>query len=86
MVNKDYGVNVVHQTVRNVLKRFGYNGCTPRQKPFISAVNKRERLDFSKAHINKPHILWNFLFFSDEPKCNVFSSNDKGKVWRKPIE
>jgi len=30
IVNKDYGVNVVPQTVRNLLNRFGYNGCTPR--------------------------------------------------------
>ena len=26
IVYKDYGVNVVPQTMRNVLKRFGYNG------------------------------------------------------------
>lgn len=86
MVNKDYGVNVVPQTVRNVLKRFGYNGCTPRHKPFISAVNKRKRLDFAKSHVDKPTSFWNSVIFSDESKFNVFSSDGRGKVWRKPNE
>jgi transposase len=61
MIKKDYGVNVVPQTVKNVLKIFEYNGCTPRQKPFISAVNKRKNLYFSKAHIDKFLELSNFF-------------------------
>jgi hypothetical protein len=80
MIKKDHGVNVVPQTVRNVLKKFGYNVCTPRQKPFISAVNKRKRLYFSKAHIDKTISFWNSVIFSDELKFNVFSSDSRGKV------
>jgi hypothetical protein len=64
----------------------GYNGCTPRQKPFISAVNKRKRLYFSKAHIDKPISFWNSVIFFDESKFNVFSSDDRRKVWSKPNE
>jgi hypothetical protein len=79
MIKKDFGVNVVPQTV-SVLKRFGYNGCTPKQKPFKSAVNNRKRLYFSKAHIDKPISFWNSVIFSDELKFNVFSSDSRGKV------
>jgi len=86
MVNKDYGINVVPQIVRNVLKRFGYNGCTTRQKLFISAVNKRKHIDVSKVHIYKPSRFWNSVIFSDESKFNIFSSDSRGKVWRKPNE
>jgi len=84
MVNKDYGVNVVTQTVRNVLKRFEYNTsrCI-KQKSFISAVNKRKSLDFSKAHLDKSFQVSGTLTFSYESKINVFSSNGRGKVWRK---
>lgn len=40
IVNKKYRLNLVPQTVKNVLKKFGYDGCT-RPKLFIRAVSKR---------------------------------------------
>lgn len=83
MVNKDDGVNVVPQTVRNVLKKFGFNGCALKQKSFISAVNKKKRLDFSKTHTDKPLSFQNSEIFSDESKFNVFSSDGRRKVWTK---
>lgn len=72
------------QTIRNVLHEGNYYGRAARKKPFISERNRRKRLDFAKANVNQPAEFWNKVIFSDESKFNIFGSDGRQFVWRKP--
>jgi len=53
MIDTDYNVRVVPQSIRNIIRNAGYKGYVARKKPFISQINTKKRSDFSKAHIIK---------------------------------
>jgi hypothetical protein len=48
------GKHVSHQTIRNRLHESGYKGRAARKKPFINERNRRKRLEFARAYVNKP--------------------------------
>ncbi|GFW59676.1 transposable element Tc1 transposase [Trichonephila clavipes] len=72
------------QTIRNVLYEESYYGRAARKKPFISERNRRKRLDFAKSRVNLSDEFWNTVIFSDESKFNIFWSDGRQHVWRKP--
>lgn len=72
------------QTVRNVLHEGSYYGRAARKKPFISEINRRKRLDFAKSHVDLSEEFWNTVIFSDESKFNIFGSDGRRYVWRRP--
>ncbi|GFT77065.1 transposable element Tc1 transposase [Trichonephila clavipes] len=72
------------QTIRNVLHEESYYGRAARKKSFISERNRRKRLDFAKSHVNLSDEFWNTVIFSDESKFNIFGSDGRQYVWRKP--
>ncbi|GFW72961.1 transposable element Tc1 transposase [Trichonephila clavipes] len=72
------------QTIRNVLHEESYYGRAARKKPFISERNRRKRLDFAKSHVNLSDEFWNTVIFSNESKFNIFGSDKRQYVWRKP--
>ncbi|GFU13580.1 uhu transposon [Trichonephila clavipes] len=72
------------QTIRNVLHEEIYYGSAARKKPFISERNRRKRLDFAKSHVNLSDEFWNTVIFSDKSKFNIFRSDGRQYVWRKP--
>jgi hypothetical protein len=74
---------VCAQTIRNVLHSAQIYGRAARKKPFINAVNRRKRLDFAKANINKTMDFWENIIFSDESKFNIFGSDGRKFVWKK---
>ncbi|GFW68815.1 transposable element Tc1 transposase [Trichonephila clavipes] len=78
------GRSVSAETVRRVLKKAGYNGRVARKKPLIGKRNRIKRLKFAKEHILKPQRFWNEVIFSDESKFNIFGSDGRRMVWRKP--
>lgn len=55
-----------------------------KKKTFISERNRLKRLDFAKAYVSKPPEFWKNVIFSDESKFNIFGSDGKKTVWRKP--
>lgn len=71
-------------TVRRVAHRNNLRGRVARKKPFISKVNMKKRLEFAKAYVNKPKEFWNNVLFTDETKINLFGSDGRQMVWRKP--
>lgn len=77
-------VSVSTQTVRNTLKHAGYHGRSTRKKPFICKRNAIKRLEFAKKHINQPDEFWKNVVFTDESKYNIFGSDGRRMVWRKP--
>ncbi|GFU98003.1 transposable element Tc1 transposase [Trichonephila clavipes] len=78
------GRSVSAETVRRVLRKAGYNGRVARKKPLIDKRNRVKRLKFAKEHILKPQQFWNEVIFSDESKFNIFGSDGRRMVWRKP--
>ncbi|GFS91970.1 transposable element Tc1 transposase [Trichonephila clavipes] len=78
------GRSVSAETVQRVLRKAGYNGRVARKKPLIGKRNRVKRLKFTKEHILKPRQFWNKVIFSDESKFNIFGSDRRRMVWRKP--
>ncbi|GFX39932.1 transposable element Tc1 transposase [Trichonephila clavipes] len=78
------GRSVSAETVRRVLRKAGYNGRVARKKPLIGKSNRVKLLKFAKEHILKPQQFWNEVIFSDESKFNIFGSDGRRMVWRKP--
>lgn len=75
---------VTGQTVRNLLRETGYSSRTARNKPYISEVNRKKRLEFAEKYISEDETFWRTVIFSDESKFNLFGNDGKMKVWRKP--
>ncbi len=78
------GKTITAQTVRNTIKSMGYNSRTARLKPLLSTANIEKRFNFAKEYRMKDETFWNNVIFTDESKYNVFSSDGKVRVWRKP--
>lgn len=77
-------LNCSDQTVRNVIHENGYFSRSARKKPFINEVDRNKRLAFAKEHLNKGIDFWKEVIFCDESKFNLFGSDGRPKVWRKP--
>ncbi|GFU78654.1 HTH_Tnp_Tc3_2 domain-containing protein [Trichonephila clavipes] len=76
--------SVSAETVRNVIRHAGYSSRVARKKPFISLQNQKKRLEFAKTHQLKTDNFWKKVIFSDESKFNIFGSDGRRTVWRKP--
>ncbi|GBN30630.1 hypothetical protein AVEN_51783-1 [Araneus ventricosus] len=72
------------ETVRNILRKYNFHVRVARRKPFLSKAHRRALLDFHKSYIKKLPEFWNSVLFVDESKYNVFGSDGKQMVWRKP--
>ncbi|GFX84040.1 transposable element Tc1 transposase [Trichonephila clavipes] len=78
------GRSVSAETVRNVIRHAGYSSRVARKKPFITLQNQKKRLEFAKTLQLKTYSFWKKVIFSDESKFNVFGSDGRRTVWRKP--
>lgn len=74
------------ETVRRILRKANFHGRTARNKPLISEKNRRFRKEFAIIHQNKDIEFWKTVLFADESKFNIFGSDGKITVWRKPRE
>jgi hypothetical protein len=45
------------------------------EKLFINERNRRKRLEFARAYVNKPIDIWNTVLSCDESTLNIFSSD-----------
>ncbi|GFX90589.1 transposable element Tc1 transposase [Trichonephila clavipes] len=78
------GRSVSAEMVRRVLRKADYNGRVARKKLLIGKRNRVKRLKCAKEHILRPQQFWNEVIFSDESKFNIFGSDGRRMVWRKP--
>ncbi|GFV32767.1 transposable element Tc1 transposase [Trichonephila clavipes] len=83
-ISRIMGRIVSAETVRNEIRHAGYSCRVARKKPFISLQNQKKRLEFTKAHQLKTDNFWKKVIFSDESKFNIFGSDGRRTVWRKP--
>ncbi|GFY09625.1 transposable element Tcb1 transposase [Trichonephila clavipes] len=75
------GRSVSAETVRNMIRHAGYSSRVARKKPFISLQNQKKHLEFAKTHQLKTDNFWKKVIFS---KFNIFGSDGRRTVWRKP--
>ncbi|KAJ4431613.1 hypothetical protein ANN_20212 [Periplaneta americana] len=80
------GKKVHAQTIRRAIHKRGYNGRIAPKKPYVCERNRHKRLQFAKEYENKGEDWWEKALFSDESKFNVFGSDSRQMVWRKPEE
>ncbi|GFU88664.1 HTH_Tnp_Tc3_2 domain-containing protein [Trichonephila clavipes] len=78
------GRSVSAETVRNVIRHAGYSSRVARKKPFIILQNQKKHLEFAKTHQLKTDNFWKKVTFGDESKFNIFGSDGRRTVWRKP--
>ncbi|CAK9796240.1 Transposable element Tcb1 transposase [Anthophora quadrimaculata] len=78
------GKHVHPKTVQRALRDKGYRSRVPRRKPLISDKNRRLRLDFAKKYKDMDEDFWRRVLFTDESKFNIFGSDGRAKIWRKP--
>jgi predicted DCC family thiol-disulfide oxidoreductase YuxK len=67
-----------------MLHRYGFYGRMAKKKPFINEVNQKKRIEFAKIHLNKDQHFWNSVIWSDKIKFNIFKTDGRQRVWRKP--
>lgn len=85
-VEKETGKHVSSECIRRTLRKRGYNGRVPRKKPLVSTTNRVKREQFAKEHLKKNMVFWKRCMFTDESKFTIFTSDGRGKVWRKPCK
>ncbi|GFV81357.1 transposable element Tc1 transposase [Trichonephila clavipes] len=78
------GRSVSAETVRNVIRHAGHSSRVATKKPFIILQNQKKHLEFAKTHQLKTDNFWKKVIFSDESKFNIFGSDGRRTVWRKP--
>lgn len=86
IIQQSFNKHVSTDTVRRVLHSEGYKARVARKKPLINKVNRLKRLAFAKQYCNASPEFWTKVIFTDESKYNVFGSDGRHLVWRKPGE
>ena len=77
-----YGINVHVSTVKRRLKDVSLYGRRPAKKPFVSAKNRKARIEFAKNHIEWKTEQWENVLWSDESKFCLFGSDGISYVRR----
>ena len=84
--NAGKNVPVSEKTVSRNLHKLGFYARRACRKPLISTRNKIKRLEYYNIHKSWGVAEWKNIIFSDESKFNLFHSDGRVKVWRRPNE
>lgn len=85
-LHDNLGISISESTVQRRLRSAGLNGRVARKKPFISERNRRRRLSWANARVNWNQLMWDLILWSDETKFNLFGSDGRKYVRRRPGE
>ncbi|GBM39423.1 Transposable element Tc1 transposase [Araneus ventricosus] len=81
-----FAIKVNPETVRRVIRSYGYNSEVARRKFFVNERTRKLHLDFAKSMVDKDISFSESVIFVDESKFNIFGSDGRITVWRKPNE
>ena len=81
-VEKELGISLHANTIRNRLHEIGFYGRVARKKPLVNKINRGKRIDYAKTMIKMPFDYWKHVLWSDESKFEIFRSAGKTIVWR----
>ena len=85
-IEKELGVIVHANTIRNRLHEIGLYGRVARKKPYINKINREKRIAYAKMMMEKLYDYWKHVLWSDKSKFNLFGSDGKIMVWRSTME
>ncbi|GBN48992.1 Transposable element Tc1 transposase [Araneus ventricosus] len=85
-LEKRFAIKVSPETVRRVIRSYGYNSRVARRKCFVNEGTRKVRLDFAKSMLDKDISFWESVIFVDKSKFNIFGSDRRIGVWRKANE
>ncbi len=71
------------QTVRNCLREAHLHACRPHRGLDLTAVRRRNRLEWANAHIWWRLALWRGFLFTDESRFSLYSADGRQRVWRR---
>ena len=80
------GVDVSSRTVRRRLCKGGLKGCKARRKPLLTAVQRKRRLEWCRAHKSWSLDQWKRILFSDESTFTLQSHAGNNWVRRRQGE
>ncbi len=70
------------QTVRNRLREAHLHAHRPHRGLDLTAVHRRNRLEWANAHIRWRLALWRGVFFTDESRFSLYRADGRQRVWR----
>ena len=85
-IEKELGVIVHADTIRNRLHEISLYGLIARKKPYVNKVNRPKRIAYPKMMMEKTYDYWKHVLWLDESKFNLFESDGKIMVWRSTME
>ena len=85
-LEKELGVIIHPNTVRNRIHEIGLYGRVARKKPLVNKPNRTKRIKYAKEMMEKSFSYWKDVLWSDESKFNLFGSDGKVMVWRSKTE
>ncbi len=71
------------QTVRNHLREAHLHARRPHRGFDLTAVRRRNRLEWANAHIRWHLSLWRGVLFTDESRFSLYRADGKQRVWRR---
>ncbi|CAF1479687.1 unnamed protein product [Didymodactylos carnosus] len=81
-VTSELGIVISQSTVQRRAHEIGLFGRVARKKPYVSKMDRVQRLKYAKEMLEKPFDYWDTVVWSDESKFNLFGSDGKVMVWR----
>ena len=82
-IQENINLNVSDRTVRRRLTEANLHSRFARKRPFISAINKKKRLQFARKYANMSLDFWKQILWTDESKFELFGQKRRIRVWRK---
>ncbi|GBL83467.1 hypothetical protein AVEN_196327-1 [Araneus ventricosus] len=70
-LEKEFTIKVNPETVRRVIRSYGYNNRVARRKFFVNERTSKLRLDFAKSMVDKYISFWESVIYVDQSKFNV---------------
>ncbi len=70
------------QTVRNRLREDNLHARHPHRGLYLTAVHRRNRLEWANAHIRWHLAFWRGVFFTDESQFSLLRADGRQRVWR----
>ncbi len=70
------------QTVRNRLREAHLHARRTHRGLDLTAVHRRNRLEWANAHIQWRLALWRGVFFTDESRFSLYRADGRQRVWR----
>ncbi len=70
------------QTVRNRLREAHLHARHPHRGLDLTAVRRRNRLEWANAHIRWRLALWRGVLFTDESRISLYRADGRQRVWR----